>query len=127
MDLPGGPLEKQGLRELEQNQPAQDLSIPSTTIRSHQVPLVDGRIRGRLFGVDSEDGHPILVENVSIYVLRNDRVVYTGRVIRGEFTADLVDGEGDYSIVAHRGKRVRCLEFLCAGGRGRSGSDANDA
>jgi hypothetical protein len=101
-DLPGGPLEKRGLRELEQNQPGMDQSIPATTIQSHVVPLLAGNeLRGRLFAIDAEDGHPILVEDVFIFILRTDEIVYgPERVVRGEFSAYLDDGEGAYSIVA---------------------------
>ena len=101
-DSPDGPVEKWGVPELGQNQPAADESIPATTLRSHAVPLSnDNRIRGRLFAMDPKDGHPILVENVYIYILRDDRIVFGPEsVIRGEFSAYLRDGEGAYSIVA---------------------------
>lgn len=73
----------------------------ATSIRHHQIPLTpDGRMIGRLYGVDQASGRPRMIEDVNVFIIQDDRIAAQLRVDKyGIFAAKGLE-PGGYSIVA---------------------------
>ena len=95
---PAGPARRRGASQLQQELPP---SRDATSIRSHQVALLpDGRMLGRMHGIDRLTGRPKLIEDVNVFLLQNDRLVDRVRVDRyGVFEVPNLQ-PGAYALVA---------------------------
>ena len=95
---PAGPARRRGMEQLRQEQPP---SRPATSVRNHQVALQpDGRMLGRLHGIDRLTGRPKLIEEVNVFLLQDDRLLDRVRVDRyGVFEVPNLQ-PGAYALVA---------------------------
>ncbi len=89
---------RRGSTELKTNPPT---ARDATSIRHHQVPLLpDGRLVGRLYGVDQLTGRPRMIEDVNVFIIQDDRIAAQVKVDKyGVFTAKGLE-PGSYSIIA---------------------------
>ncbi len=94
----GTPPWYRGLRDLLEEVPP---STPATAVRRHPVQLTeDGRMVGRLIGIQRVTGRPKMVRRANIFIIRDDRVVARSAVNElGIFEIRGLD-PGLYSIVA---------------------------
>lgn len=63
-----------GLQNLQQE------TVPSTSIQSHEIGIVDGRVVGRVHQMNHESGRPIEVVNTRIMLIRNGEVASEAQV-----------------------------------------------
>lgn len=97
-DEPEGPAGRRGLTPLTKKPP---ISRAATSVRQHAVWLSgDGKMLGRLHGIDRLTGRPKMIDDVNVFLLQDDAVVRQGEVDKlGVFEfEDLTPGA--YSLVA---------------------------
>jgi hypothetical protein len=97
-DQAAGPERRRGMAQRQAVEPP---SKDATSVRQHRVALwPDGRMVGRLHNIDLLSGRPKLIEDVNVFLIRDDQLVAQTRVNRiGVFEIpDLVPG--GYALVA---------------------------
>src|SRR5690606_4964666 len=92
------PAHLRGLRELRAERVP---NVPSTSIARHPIQLTaDGRMIGRLVGIQKITGRPKMIRNANVFIIQDDRVVARSSVNElGVFEVRGLE-PGLYSIVA---------------------------